>query len=97
MSGVQTVFARRSVGNAFFNRNLRAGLRARGLRFTSDKKRADAHLDTSGQALPRGGFRGRMTFIGRGGKVLRSETVVRPADSRVMAYRSLAQKVSKIR
>jgi hypothetical protein len=93
MAQVQRVFARRTQGNAFFNRSLRAALRTRGLQFTSNPKRADAWLDTSGFSSKDGGFVGEMTFIGRGGKVLRREKVTRPANSRTMAYRSLAQKV----
>ncbi len=92
MAQVQTVFARRRAGNAFFNRNLRAALQKRGLRFTLDKKRADAFLDTSGQGLKGGGFAGQMSFIGRGGRILGRERVVRPAGSRAMAYQSLARK-----
>lgn len=90
MAQVQTVFSRRATGNAFFNRNLRAALQKRGLRFTGDKSRADAFLDTAGQSLPNGGFRGEMSFIGRGGHVLRRENVTRPPGSSAMAYRSLA-------
>lgn len=94
MSQVRTVFDRKAGGNAFFNRNLRASLRSRGLRFTKDKKRADAWLETSGQGLPDGGFAGQMTFVGRGGRVLSREKIVRAAGSRVMAYGSLARKMS---
>lgn len=93
MSEVKVVYARRAQGNAFFNRNLRVALEARGLRFTRDKRKADAFLDTSGQALRDGGFVGEMTFIGRNAKVLRREKVVRPVNSRTMAYQTLAQKM----
>lgn len=93
MADVHIVFARRAAGNAVFNRNLRAALQARGLRFTKNIKGADAMLDTSGQGLQNGGFAGEMTFIGRDGRVLQREKVVRPARSRTMVFRPLAQKV----
>ena len=93
MAQVQTVFARRAAGNAFFNRSLRSALQERGLRFTQSIQNADALLDTSGRWLKSGGFVGEMTFIGRGGKILQREKVVRPANSNVMTYRSLSQKM----
>ncbi len=93
MAQVQTVFARRAAGNAFFNRSLRSALQARGFRFVANKKRADAFLDSAGRSLPSGGFAGEMSFIGRGGRVLRREKVVRAANSSAMAYLALAAKV----
>ncbi len=91
MAKVRTVFARRATGNAWFNARLRAKLQARGLQFVPTARGADAILDTSGQYVPNG-FRGQMTFIGRGGRVLLREQVLRQPRSTTMAYQLLARK-----
>jgi predicted membrane metal-binding protein len=89
---VKTVFHRRAVGNTVFTARLRAELEQEGLRFVANSREADAILDTSGQATARG-FAGKMTFFDRRGRVLWSQNVFRPDNSRVMAYRRLADQL----
>lgn len=88
---VQTVFHRQAQGNDYFTARLRAELAQQGLRFVSNPRRADAILDTSGQYNGRA-FLGKMTFLDKQGRVIWSENVYRPDNSRTMAYNRLAQK-----
>lgn len=89
---VRTVFHRRARGNAYFNARLRAELKQSGLRFVANSREADAILDTYGQAAARG-FSGKMTFFDRRGRVIWSQNVFRPDNSRVMAYKRLADQM----
>jgi hypothetical protein len=89
---VQTVFHRRAQGNEYFTARLRAELVQQGLQFVRSSSHADAILDTYGQYNGRA-FVGRMTFTDKRGRVIWSENVYRPDNSRVMAYNRLADRL----
>lgn len=92
MRQVRTVFHRRATGNAVFTARLRAELKQNGLRFVSSARGADAILDSTGQYTGRG-FAAKMTFFDRRGRVIWSQSVFRPDNSRVMAYQRLADQL----
>ena len=89
---VQTVYHRRALGNAVFTARLRAELEQNGLRFVSKARHADAILDSSGQYAGRG-FAGKMTFFDRRGRIIWSQNVFRPDNSRVMAPQRLSDQL----
>ena len=96
MRQVKTVWHRRAVGNSYFNARLRAELARQGFRFVPKAADADAILESKGRYTARG-FIGKMTFFDQNGRTIRSESVLRPANSRIMAYQQLAQKMRAVR
>ena len=94
---INTVYDHSARGDAYFNKRLRAEMRQMGLRFVSDRKHADAILDSSGGGTKDGGFRATMTLRDRAGRIVWRESVTRPAGSRVMAFERLGDKLRAAR
>ena len=94
---VQTLYDHSARGDAYFNAQLRRELRQMGLRFVTNRKGADAILDTSGSGTKDGGFRATMTLRDRAGRIIWRESVTRPTKSRVMAFERMGDKLRAAR
>jgi len=89
---VRTVYVQRLQGDRVFARRLMNEMRALGLRFVSDKKRADASLSARGD-YSKGQFFGVITFHDKNGRVIWSAQALRPRGSNYMASRRLTDKL----
>ena len=96
IKNVRTVYVQRVQGDRVFARRLMNEMRVLGLRFVSDKKRADALLSARGD-YSKGQFFGTVTFRDKSGRMIWSAQALRPRGSNYMASTRLVDKLRAAR